>query len=75
VTADRIDGKTAAGEEEVDVPSLRELLEMAQTAADDGGAVTTTLDPADGHPTEVSIDVSDEKGPACFVISDYAVAR
>src|SRR4029453_12854430 len=59
VTADRIDGKTAQGEEEIDVPSLQGLLDMAQTAPDDGAQGTTTLDPGDGHPTSVSIDVSD----------------
>jgi hypothetical protein len=77
VTADRIDGRTAEGEEEIDVPTLRELLEMAQTATDDGGAVATTVDPADGHPTAVSIDVSDGSsadGKSCFTITDYAPA-
>jgi hypothetical protein len=74
VTADRIDGKTAQGEEEIDVPTLSGLLSLAQTAADDGGAVTSKVDPRDGHPTSVSVDVSDEDGPSCFVISDYAPA-
>jgi hypothetical protein len=75
VTADRIDGRTAEGVEEIDVPTLRELLEMARTATDDGGAVSTTLDRADGHPTAVSIDVSDggsTDGKSCFTITDYA---
>jgi hypothetical protein len=74
VTADRIDGRTAEGEEEIDVPTLRELLEMARTATDDGGAVSTTFDRADGHPTAVSIDVSDGStdGKSCFTITDYA---
>jgi hypothetical protein len=81
VTADRIDGKTAAGEEEIDVPTLREMLDLAQTAADDGGEVSTTVDPADGHPITVSIDVSDggtdgetDGGRSCFTVSDYAPA-
>ena len=77
VTADRIDGRAAVGEEEIDVPTLRELIEMAQTAADDGGQVSTTMDPKDGHPTVVSIDVSDDgstDGKSCFTITDYAPA-
>ena len=77
VTADRIDGRTAQGEEEIDVPTLRELLDMAQTATDDGGAVSTALDRSDGHPTAVSIDVSDgssTEGKSCFTITDYAPA-
>jgi hypothetical protein len=75
VTADRLDGRTAEGQEEIDVPSLRELLDLAQTAADDGGTVSTTADPSDGHPTAVSIDVSDEgTDPTCFEITDYAPA-
>jgi len=74
VTADRIDGKTAEGQEEIDVPTLGKLLDMAQTAADDGGRVSTTKDPKDGHPTAVSIDVSAGE-PTCFTITDYAPAR
>jgi hypothetical protein len=76
---ERIDGKTASGEEEIEVPSLGGLLELAQTAADDGGAMTVKADPADGHPVAVTFDVSDGtdpaaggEGPTCFVISDYA---
>ncbi len=76
---ERIDGKTASGEEEIEVPSLGGLLELAQTAADDGGAMTVKADPADGHPVLVSFDVSDGSETAadgetatCFVISDYA---
>jgi hypothetical protein len=74
VTAvERIDGRTASGEEEIEVPSLGGLLELAQTAADDGGAMTVKADPADGHPVVVSFDVSDESGAAvsCFVVSEY----
>jgi Family of unknown function (DUF6174) len=77
VKADRIDGRTAEGEEEIEVPSLGGLLELARTAADDGGAVSTTVDPKDGHPTAVSFDVSDDAqtdGPSCFAISAYAPA-
>ena len=73
VKADRIDGRTAAGEEEIEVPSLSALLDLAQTAADDGGEVTTKFDPADGHPVAVSFNVSDEgtDSASCFLISEY----
>jgi hypothetical protein len=73
VTADRIDGTTAQGEEEIEVPSLSGLLELARTAGEDGGAVSTSVDPRDGHPTAVSFDVSDGD-PSCFLITDYAPA-
>ncbi|GAB1646174.1 DUF6174 domain-containing protein [Krasilnikovia sp. MM14-A1259] len=76
VRTERIDGKTAAGEEEIEVPTLGELLTLAQTVADDGGAVTTAFDPGDGHPTAVSFSVSgrlDADG-SCFVITEYAPA-
>ena len=75
VTADRIDGKTAQGEEEIEVPTLDGLLTLARTAADDGGAVSTTLDPKDGHPTAVTFDTSNDgqnEGQACFQVTDYA---
>lgn len=71
--AERIDGRTAAGEEEIDVPSLGQLMELTRTAIDDGAQATTVHDPADGHPTEVVIDRGD--GPECFRISEYAVSR
>jgi hypothetical protein len=72
---ERVDGKSASGEEEIEVPTLAGLLELARTAADDGGSMKVEADPADGHPVAVSFDVSDgsEHEPAtCFVISDYA---
>ena len=70
----RIDGKTASGEEEIEVPTLGGLLELAQTAADDGGETSTSVDPTDGHPVAVSFDVSEggAEGPTCFQISEYA---
>ena len=74
---ERIDGKTASGEEEIEVPTLSGLMELAQNAADDGGAMTVKTDPADGHPVLISFDVSDgsetagEEAASCFVISDY----
>lgn len=58
--------------EEIDAPTLPGLLSMAQTASDDGGAVTTMLDTRDGHPVKVTIDVGDGSGPECFTVSDYA---
>ncbi len=58
--------------EEIEAPTLPGLLSMAQTAADDGGAVTTVLDSRDGHPDKVTIDVGDGSGPECFSVSEFA---
>ncbi|HET6533085.1 MAG TPA: DUF6174 domain-containing protein [Actinoplanes sp.] len=66
---ERIDGRTATGEEEIQVPTLGELKEMATTATEDGAEATVSVDPADGHPTEVRIKRDTEE---CFVISEYA---
>ena len=74
VSADRIDGKTAEGEEEIEVPSLGQLREMAKTAEGDGAAVTTVSDLRDGHPTSVIIDAAGDGGrgdSSCFLVSDY----
>jgi len=74
VTAtERVDGKTAAGEEEIQVPTLAGLLEMAQMAIEDGADATTKYDGADGHPTEVSINRAEQDAgdAVCFVISEY----
>ena len=70
---ERIDGRTASGEEEISVPTLAELLEMAQTALEDGAKTTMVYDPRDGHPTAVTIDRSDQSSDdiACFLITDY----
>ncbi|AGL15734.1 DUF6174 domain-containing protein [Actinoplanes sp. N902-109] len=76
-SSERTDGKTAAGEEEIEVPTLSGLLDLAHTAADDGGTMTTSADPADGHPTAVSFDVSDgqdNEDNTCFLISDYKLS-
>jgi len=71
---ERIDGKTASGEEEIELPTLGGLLDLAQTAADDGGEMTTSVDPGDGHPVAISFDVSEGAGtPTCFVITEYVV--
>jgi hypothetical protein len=72
----RIDGKTAAGEEEIEVPTLAGLLELAQTAVEDGADATTTFDTADGHPIQVSINRAEEAtgGADCFIVTEYAPA-
>jgi hypothetical protein len=67
---DRVDGKTATGEEEVEAPTLGELTELAQTAIDDGAEVVRKYDPGDGHLTEVAITRDLQE---CFLISEYAV--
>ncbi|WP_245665583.1 hypothetical protein [Actinoplanes subtropicus] len=59
--------------EEIDVPTLGELREMAQTATDDGGQVTTTADGADGHPVKIVINVG--SGDDCWAVADYAPDR
>ncbi|HEU4346687.1 MAG TPA: DUF6174 domain-containing protein [Actinoplanes sp.] len=69
-STERIDGKTAAGEEEIQVPSLAGLMELARIATDDGAEATVARDPADGHPTEVRIKRDAED---CFVVSEYAI--
>ena len=58
--------------EEIDVPTLAGLREMAQTASDDGGQVTTTYDGATGHPVRVVINVG--SGDDCWAVADYAPA-
>ncbi|MFF5292257.1 DUF6174 domain-containing protein [Paractinoplanes globisporus] len=61
--------------EEIDVPTLAELRDMAQTATDDGGQVTTTYDGKDGHPVKVVINVTDDStGAECWTVADYAPA-
>jgi hypothetical protein len=55
--------------EEIEVPTLGELREMAETAAEDGAEVTTTYDTKDGHPLKVAIDNGD--APECFTVTDY----
>jgi hypothetical protein len=67
--ADRIDGRTAEGEEEIEVPSLGGLVEMAETANEDGAAATVEYDARDGHPTLVTIERDVQE---CFVVSEYA---
>jgi Family of unknown function (DUF6174) len=70
---ERVDGRTAEGEEEIEVPTLGGMLEEAQTAIDDGADATTKFDAADGHPIEVTMNRSegDAGGAVCFVISEY----
>ncbi|BCY06782.1 hypothetical protein [Actinoplanes sp. L3-i22] len=58
--------------EEIEVPTLAELVEMAQTSAEDGGQVSTEYDSGDGHPVKVSINVTGEAdGTECWIVSDY----
>ncbi|GIF12061.1 hypothetical protein [Actinoplanes teichomyceticus] len=60
--------------EEIEVPSLRDLLAMARTTADDGGQATTEFDPADGHLVKVTINVTDDPNAAeCWSVSDYRI--
>ena len=75
VKADRI-GPAASGEEEIDVPSLGDLVEMAETASEDGAEVTAKYDPADGHPLEVTINADAEAvdGASCFTVTNYQPA-
>jgi len=58
--------------EEIEAPTLRGLLDLVQTAADDGGEVTESFDATDGHPVKVSFDVSGDGEAECFAVSDYA---
>ncbi len=70
----RTDGKTASGEEEIDLPTLGGLVELAQTASDDGGQMTLTSSADDGHPVEVSFDVSEgatNEDNTCFHVNAY----
>ncbi|WP_436521688.1 hypothetical protein [Actinoplanes sp. HUAS TT8] len=63
---------TGDGGEEIEVPTLKQLVEMAQTTADDGGEVSTEYDTADGHPVKVTINVTGEAtGAECWNVSDY----
>jgi len=69
---------TGGDSEEIEVPTLRGLLAMVQTAADDGGQVTESFDATDGHPVKVSFNVSDDASPSgaeCFAVSGYTVTQ
>ncbi|MFI5933581.1 DUF6174 domain-containing protein [Actinoplanes sp. NPDC051494] len=71
---ERTDDRQFTSEEEIEPPTLGGLLEIARTAAEDGGKMSTSADPADGHPVAVSFDVSengDNEDNTCFVISEY----
>lgn len=61
--------------EEIDVPTLGELVAMAETAGEDGAAVETTFDATDGHPVQVTINVEDDPAAAeCWHVTEYAPA-
>jgi hypothetical protein len=66
-------GPVTGGEgEEIEVPTLKELVDMAQTSAEDGGEVATEYDGADGHPVKVTVNVTGEaSGAECWIVSDY----
>jgi hypothetical protein len=69
-----VDLGPAAGQdgEEIDVPSLAQLMTMARTAEDDGAEVQSTYDAKSGHPVKVVIK-SDKDSTECFNVSDYDV--
>lgn len=63
---------TGEDSEEIDVPALGQLLEMATTAQEDGAEVATEFDKTDGHPVKVTINVTDDPaGAECWTILDY----
>jgi hypothetical protein len=71
------DGRWTAVEEALlaEVPSLGEMVADARAASGDpaAGEVLVESDPADGHPTEISVDpiadaIDDE---FCYVVTDY----
>ncbi|MEV0900746.1 hypothetical protein [Actinoplanes sp. NPDC049802] len=58
--------------EEIEVPTLGELVAMAETAEEDGAEVATEFDLADGHPAKVTINVTESAaGAECWIVSDY----
>lgn len=58
--------------EEIEVPTLGELVTMAETATEDGAEVSTEFDRADGHPVKVTINVAGTPdGAECWSVSDY----
>lgn len=62
--------------EEIEVPTLSGLLDLVQTAADDGGATTRSFDATDGHPVKVTFNTSDTGDASqaeCFSVTDYQV--
>ena len=58
--------------EEIEVPTLAELVAMAATATEDGAEVSTAYDATDGHLVKVTINVTDtEAGAECWSVADY----
>jgi hypothetical protein len=58
--------------EEIEVPTLAELVAMAKTAEEDGAEVSTEFHAGDGHPVKVKINVEDDPAKAeCWNISEY----
>jgi hypothetical protein len=68
-----VDLGPAAGQdgEEIDTPTLAQLITMARTAEDDGAEVTATYDAKNGHPVNLVIKADDER--ECFAVSDYDI--
>lgn len=63
----------AAGQdgEEIDPPTLAQLITMARNAEDDGAQVTATYDAKNGRPVKLVIKADDEQ--ECFAVSDYDI--
>lgn len=62
--------------EEIDVPTLSGLLDLVDTAAEDGGKTTQAFDARDGHPVKVTFNTSDTGAASateCFAVTDYQV--
>jgi hypothetical protein len=58
--------------EEIEVPTLAELVAMAKTAEEDGAEVSTEFHAGDGHPVKVKINVGDDPLQAeCWNVSEY----
>ncbi|MEU8659664.1 hypothetical protein [Actinoplanes philippinensis] len=58
--------------EEIDVPTLGELVAMAETAGEDGAEVATKYDTTDGHPVQVKINVEGDPAAAeCWNVTEY----
>jgi hypothetical protein len=58
--------------EEIEVPTLAELVTMAKTAEEDGAAVSTEFHAGDGHPVKVKINVGDDPLQAeCWSVTEY----
>ena len=57
------------------IPTLGELIVEAQVAREGGARVEVLVDPADGHPTSITLDWGGDDAQACYSISDYTTSR